>query len=266
MHSGWLEPQEFQNFLPDCPRDQALRALVETARQRSRPAISHFQVGAVALGASGRVYLGFNLEFPHLGLQNTVHAEQAALVLAHSRGEVALQALAVSAPPCGHCRQVLRECQFSPLRILLPEDQECTLAELLPHSFGPQDLGQSHGFLEAPRGLRPLQSSAERLAQEAADCAWAPYSQLRAGLALQVEGHWLPGCYLENAAFNPSLNPLQYAWVLAAARQLKVQSGDTVLYREAPGPISLLPDTVQLAQQSGLNLRSLADGAEGLIG
>ena len=47
--------------------------------------------------------------------------------------------------PCGICRQVMREfCDPKEMRVLLartPEDyKEMTLDELLPESFGPEDL------------------------------------------------------------------------------------------------------------------------------
>ena len=49
--------------------------------------------------------------------------------------------------PCGICRQVMREfCDPKEMRVLLartPEDyKEMTLAELLPESFGPEDLAR----------------------------------------------------------------------------------------------------------------------------
>ena len=60
---------------------------------------------AVGLGASGALYVGVNLEFARLPLYNSVHAEQFLLVNALHHGERAIQRLAVSAAPCGHCRQ-----------------------------------------------------------------------------------------------------------------------------------------------------------------
>ena len=63
----------------------------------------------VGLGASGRLYVGVNLEFPCLPLHNSVHAEQFLVVNALQHGERELVKLAVSAAPCGHCRQFLSE-------------------------------------------------------------------------------------------------------------------------------------------------------------
>lgn len=64
---------------------------------------------AVGLGASGALYVGVNLEFARLPLYNSVHAEQFLLVNALHHGERAIQRLAISAAPCGHCRQFYSE-------------------------------------------------------------------------------------------------------------------------------------------------------------
>jgi cytidine deaminase len=79
---------------------------LETAQSFARSPISGFRVGAVGLGASGRTYLGFNVEREGGPLHVTVHAEQTATALASARGDV-ITDLLTSAPPCGHCRQFL---------------------------------------------------------------------------------------------------------------------------------------------------------------
>ena len=64
---------------------------------------------AVGLGASGCLYVGVNLEFARLPLYNSVHAEQFLLINALHHGEREIRRLAVSAAPCGHCRQFYSE-------------------------------------------------------------------------------------------------------------------------------------------------------------
>ena len=64
---------------------------------------------AVALGASGRIFFGVNLEFARLPLYNSVHAEQFLVVNALHHGETEIRKLAVSEAPCGHCRQFYSE-------------------------------------------------------------------------------------------------------------------------------------------------------------
>jgi len=186
--------------------------LLEKAQQLAIAPISNFLVGAVGRGASGREYPGFNLEFPGLGLQHTVHAEQAVLALAHASGESALLEIEITHAPCGHCRQFLRELA-APLTIVLPKGRY-SLEELLPYSFGPDDLGVAGGMLT---GARPLQGQGAALARDAAECSWSPYSKMRAGVAVRCGEQWFGGSYLENAAFNPSLNPAQYALIVARA-------------------------------------------------
>ena len=63
----------------------------------------------MGLGTSGALYVGVNLEFARLPLYNSVHAEQFLLVNALHHGERAITRLAVSAAPCGHCRQFYSE-------------------------------------------------------------------------------------------------------------------------------------------------------------
>src|SRR5690349_769124 len=79
------------------------------AQSYARPALTTYRVGAVVRGTSGELYLGGNIEFPGASLGQTVHAEQAALANAFMHDEPGIEAIAVSAPPCGHCRQFLYE-------------------------------------------------------------------------------------------------------------------------------------------------------------
>jgi len=84
-------------------------ALVPQAETFARPPISNFFVGAVSQGASGSLYFGANYEFVGQALSFTVHGEQAATAHAIASGEIGMQRLAVSAAPCGYCRQFLYE-------------------------------------------------------------------------------------------------------------------------------------------------------------
>ncbi len=64
---------------------------------------------AAGVGVSGSIYIGVNLEFPGAPLNNSVHAEQFLAVNCIAHGERGLDMLAVSAAPCGHCRQFYAE-------------------------------------------------------------------------------------------------------------------------------------------------------------
>lgn len=63
----------------------------------------------MALGSSGAIYVGVNLEFPKAQLNNSVHAEQFLIVNALQHGEQGLELMAISEAPCGHCRQFFTE-------------------------------------------------------------------------------------------------------------------------------------------------------------
>ena len=62
-------------------------ALLPLAAACARPDLSHFNVGAIARGVSGRWYFGGNMEFLGATMQQTVHAEQSAISHAWLRGE-----------------------------------------------------------------------------------------------------------------------------------------------------------------------------------
>jgi len=123
------------------------------ARENAYTPYSHFRVGAALEGESGTVYLGCNVENAAFGPTNC--AERTAFFKAVSEGErrftrIAIvgaregEPLAVTAP-CGVCRQVMREfCDPAQFRIILGTGEadlkSYTLSQLLPESFGPENL------------------------------------------------------------------------------------------------------------------------------
>lgn len=209
-------------------KQQLMVELIPVARAYARPPISHYNVGAVGLGKSGDLYLGVNLEFGRQALNQTVHGEQFVTANAMAYGEKGLEAIAVSAEPCGHCRQFLNELDGgSELTVLIPEKQPVQIKELLPRSFGPGDLGITAGLLAqntAPLSLPADAPALAKAAVEAANNSYAPYSNNPAGVAVRTaDGAVFRGCYAENAAFNPSLSPLQAALIqmVAAGRDYR---------------------------------------------
>ncbi|WP_116473057.1 cytidine deaminase [Zobellella maritima] len=194
--------------------DALALALLPLAQQKASATVSRFHVGAIAVGGSGHWYLGANLEVPDLPLNHSLHAEQAAIGHAALRGEQSIEKIVVSAPPCGHCRQFMNELnQGDSLTILLPDGSH-KLGDLLPHAFGPADLGIRGGMLGAAAGQLDLSSEDPLLlaALAEANASHAPYSGNRAGVVLALDdGRLCRGRYLENAAFNPSLSPMQMA-------------------------------------------------------
>lgn len=109
---------------------------------------SGFQVGACLKAASGRYYLGCNIE--NAAYSPTNCAERTAVFKAVYEGERSFDAIAIvcsgnsPAFPCGVCRQVLSEFCGPETPVLCAnahrESVLCTLGELLPHSFGREDL------------------------------------------------------------------------------------------------------------------------------
>ena len=108
---------------------------------------SHFRVGAALLSKDGRIWGGCNIENAAYGPSNC--AERTAVFKAVSEGVKDFEAICIVGgfdgnvtdfcPPCGVCRQVLREFCKPDFKIILAksldETKEFTLAELLPESF-----------------------------------------------------------------------------------------------------------------------------------
>ncbi len=133
-----IRPEEREKML-----DLAFEAM-----ERAYTPYSHFQVGACLKGASGKYYLGCNIE--NASYTPTNCAERTAVFKAVSEGERSFESIVIvcsgksPASPCGVCRQVLREFCKDDMPVVFADGKrsyiESTLGELLPHSFGPEDL------------------------------------------------------------------------------------------------------------------------------
>ncbi|MDB5073073.1 MAG: cytidine deaminase [Candidatus Eremiobacteraeota bacterium] len=231
--------------------DTLMTALLPWAASFAHVPVSGFSVGAVALGRSGALYAGANLELAQMPLSASVHAEQAAVANAWLNGEEGLVALAVTAAPCGHCRQFLSELNDAArLRILIAEKTPATLGELLPAAFGPADLGVNarlletadHGLAAAPSGDELATSGDDDLASaalSAANASYAPYTRAYAGIALRLrDATVVTGRYAECAAYNPSLPALQAALVALRLRRVDASVIVDAVLAEAPGASS----------------------------
>ena len=124
---------------------EELIARAALARGFAYAPYSGYKVGAALLAASGRVYLGANVENAVYSL--TVCAERVAVFKAISEGEQEFEAIAVvtsnGGSPCGACRQVLREfASHIPVFIANADGdfRRRNVDELLPDSFGPEYL------------------------------------------------------------------------------------------------------------------------------
>lgn len=204
--------------------EELMLGLLGNASSCAQAAISGFKVGAVVRGRSGGLYLGGNFEFLGKSLTFDIHAEQAAVVNSWLSGEKGIDTLAVTSPPCGYCRQFLNELESAEnSRIIIPGRPARTLGEIFPDSFGPRDLGLSGGLMLPQDHPLELESPSEDplvlAALEAAEMSYAPYTRAFSGAALlAADGGICRGPYAENAAFNPSLSPLETALVRLLAR------------------------------------------------
>jgi cytidine deaminase len=189
---------------------QLMSMLLPFAAKLAKPPVSNFYVGAVSRGLSGNLYYGCNVEFAGEALSFTVHAEQSSVTNAWMEGEEGIDAIAVTAAPCGYCRQFLNELATAD-RLIINDTH--ALAALLPAAFGPKDLGIEGGLMQRDMHRLTIDTNDE-LAQKAlaaANMSYAPYSKSFAGIALKAGGAIFTGAYAENAAFNPSMSPLEVA-------------------------------------------------------
>ncbi|QKJ87831.1 Cytidine deaminase [Paramixta manurensis] len=218
--SASFTPEQVQHIKQQTQLDDdALAlALLPLAAACARAALSNFNVGAVARGNSGHWYFGANMEFIGATMQQTVHAEQSAVTHAWLKGETGLTAITVNYTPCGHCRQFMNELNSgTTLRINLPGRPSATLGDYLPDAFGPRDLAIKTLLLDpVDHGYQAEGDAVTQAAIQATNRSHAPYSQAHSGVALEMRsGAIYGGSYAENAAFNPSLPPLQAALILA---------------------------------------------------
>lgn len=142
-----LEKKEIRNLI----------RIAADARKLSYAPYSNFAVGAALLGADANIYMGCNIENAAFTPGNC--AERTAIFKAVSEGCKEFTAIAIVGgklgedalaqagytAPCGVCRQVLREfVNPSTFIVILARTIEeykiYTLEELLPESFGPENL------------------------------------------------------------------------------------------------------------------------------
>ena len=129
---------------------QKLVEMALAAREQAYAPYSHYPVGAALLTEDGEIFTGCNIE--NAVYPTTCCAERVAIFKAVSEEHRQFLAIAVATEnggsPCGVCRQVMRE--FAPeMTVFIANAEgivrETSVAELLPDSFGPENLGYSTG-------------------------------------------------------------------------------------------------------------------------
>lgn len=125
--------------------------LIEKAKEAARASYSPysgFTVGAALITKDGKLYLGCNIE--SASYSPTCCAERTAFFKAVSDGERQFSKIAIVGgkgldfkdfcPPCGVCRQVMKEFCGEDFTVILGKNGEevktLTLGELLPFGFG----------------------------------------------------------------------------------------------------------------------------------
>ncbi|XP_004024873.1 cytidine deaminase [Gorilla gorilla gorilla] len=131
---------------PECV--QQLLVCSQEAKKSAYCPYSHFPVGAALLTQEGRIFKGCNIENACYPLG--ICAERTAIQKAVSEGYKDFRAIAIASDmqddfisPCGACRQVMREFGTNwPVYMTKPDGTYIvmTVQELLPSSFGPEDL------------------------------------------------------------------------------------------------------------------------------
>jgi cytidine deaminase len=131
----------------------ALRAAAIEAMRYAYAPYSDFPVGAAGLVDDGRVVAGCNVEnasygvglCAECGLVSSLHATGGGRLVAVS----CVDATGTPLMPCGRCRQLLYEHGGAECLVeALP--RPLTVAELLPHAFGPDDLDKVTGPAAVP--------------------------------------------------------------------------------------------------------------------
>ena len=134
--------------------EQLIENAIE-ARKMAYTPYSKYKVGAALLSSENKIIKGCNIENAAYGPTNC--AERTAFFKAVSEGVKEFSAIAIVgglenetdsfsdyAFPCGVCRQVMREFCDSEFEIVVARSTDdykvYTLGELLPESFGPDNL------------------------------------------------------------------------------------------------------------------------------
>ena len=115
---------------------ELIKVAVE-AREKAYAPYSDFKVGAALLTKKGEIYTGCNIENSSYG--NTVCAERVAFLKAVSEGEREFKKIAVTAMPCGICRQLMAEFCSGDFEIIVGDRPEkfktWKLEDILPEAF-----------------------------------------------------------------------------------------------------------------------------------
>ena len=136
--------------MPDMKQSTELFELAKDAMNKAYVPYSRFHVGAAILTADGKIYSGCNVE--NAAYPEGTCAEAGAIASMVLGGDTLIKEIYVIGKgeelvtPCGGCRQKIRE--FSSVDTMIHicgaegVRKSLTMNELLPFSFGPENLDQ----------------------------------------------------------------------------------------------------------------------------
>jgi cytidine deaminase len=127
---------------------EEMKSAAERACAAAYAPYSRFRVGAAVRDASGRTFVGCNVENASYGL--TQCAERNALAAAIAAGVRDLRTILIYTPgerahaPCGACRQVIGELMQADAKVVsfceADEPRQWTVADILPEPFAAEAL------------------------------------------------------------------------------------------------------------------------------
>ncbi|HEV2745617.1 MAG TPA: cytidine deaminase [Rubrobacter sp.] len=124
--------------------------LMDAAREAAEKAYapySRFRVGAAILTEGGAVHAGCNVDNASYGLSICAERNAATTMISDGPDDRKIRSVAIFSPnaspcfPCGACRQFLRE--FGCEEVVVEDAsglRRYPFEEILPNSFGPEDL------------------------------------------------------------------------------------------------------------------------------
>jgi cytidine deaminase len=117
--------------------DRELYGLAEVAAARAYAPYSDFHVGAAVRAHDGRIFEGVNVENASYPLGICAERSAIARAVGEGLGPGDLEAIAITASPCGGCRQWLYEFRLERVVYRRAEGElvMATPAELLPDTF-----------------------------------------------------------------------------------------------------------------------------------
>jgi cytidine deaminase len=119
------------------PADDELLARADAIAGRAYAPYSRFHVGAAVLARDGRVIEGVNVENASYPLSVCAERNALSTAVTEGYGPGDFEAIAITASPCGGCRQWLFEMGFD--RVVFRNRGRVvamTPGELLPETFG----------------------------------------------------------------------------------------------------------------------------------